>query len=151
MGSLGQAQWSTLLAVTSLMLPTVVIIWRLAATLNLLQLGEEEAHYLGVDVRTVQRILLVCSALLVAAAVAISGVIGFIGLVVPHVIRMWLSADHRAVIPGSVLAGAFLLLVADTLARTLVAPAEMPVGLLTSMLGAPWFLWLIFRRGGQHD
>lgn len=151
MGSLGQAQWSTLLAVTSLMLPTVLIIWRLAATLNLLQLGEEEAHYLGVDVRTVQRILLVCSALLVAAAVAISGVIGFIGLVVPHVIRMWLSADHRAVIPGSVLAGAFLLLVADTLARTLVAPAEMPVGLLTSMLGAPWFLWLIFRRGGQHD
>lgn len=151
MGSLGQAQWSTLLAVTSLMLPTVVIIWRLAATLNLLQLGEEEAHYLGVNVRTVQRILLVCSALLVAAAVAISGVIGFIGLVVPHVIRMGLSADHRAVIPGSVLAGAFLLLVADTLARTLVAPAEMPVGLLTSMLGAPWFLWLIFRRGGQHD
>ncbi|MBM3070823.1 iron ABC transporter permease [Enterobacter sp. RHBSTW-00994] len=150
MGSLGQAQWSTLLAVTSLMVPTVWIIWRLAATLNLLQLGEEEAHYLGVDVRVVQRILLLCSALLVAAAVAVSGVIGFVGLVVPHLMRMWLGADHRAVIPGSVLAGAFLLLVADTVARTLVAPAEMPVGLLTSLLGAPWFLWLIFRRGGQH-
>ncbi|MGT8855693.1 FecCD family ABC transporter permease [Enterobacter sp. 186315] len=150
MGSLGQAQWSTLLAVTSLMVPTVWVIWRLATALNLLQLGEEEAHYLGVDVKGVQRILLLCSALLVAAAVAVSGVIGFIGLVVPHLMRMWLGADHRAVVPGSVLAGAALLLVADTVARTLVAPAEMPVGLLTSILGAPWFLWLIFRRGGQH-
>ncbi|HIC2035228.1 iron ABC transporter permease [Enterobacter soli] len=150
MGSLGQAQWSTILAVTSLMVPTVWIIWRLATALNLLQLGEEEAHYLGVDVKVVQRVLLLCSALLVAAAVAVSGVIGFVGLVVPHLMRMWLGADHRAVIPGSVLAGAFLLLIADTVARTLVAPAEMPVGLLTSILGAPWFLWLIFRRGGQH-
>ncbi|WP_347116017.1 iron ABC transporter permease [Leclercia sp. S52] len=150
MGSLGQAQWSTLLAVTSLMIPTVLVIWRQASALNLLQLGEEEAHYLGIDVRIVQRVLLLCSALLVAAAVAVSGVIGFIGLVVPHLMRMWLGSDHRAVIPGSVLAGAFLLLIADTAARTLVAPAEMPVGLLTSILGAPWFLWLIFRRGGQH-
>ncbi|MBJ8742084.1 iron ABC transporter permease [Citrobacter sp. FDAARGOS_156] len=150
MGSLGSAQWSTLLAVTSLMLPTVLVIWRLAAALNLLQLGEEEAHYLGVDVRMIQRILLLCSALLVAAAVAVSGVIGFIGLVVPHLMRMWLGSDHRAVIPGSVLAGAFLLLIADTLARTAVAPAEMPVGLLTSLLGAPWFLWLIFRQRGAH-
>lgn len=150
MGSLGSAQWSTLLAVTSLMLPTVLVIWRLAAALNLLQLGEEEAHYLGVDVRMIQRILLLCSALLVAAAVAVSGVIGFIGLVVPHLMRMWLGSDHRAVIPGSVLAGAFLLLIADTLSRTAVAPAEMPVGLLTSLLGAPWFLWLIFRQRGAH-
>ena len=150
MGSLGQAQWSTLLAVTSLMVPAVLIIWRLAGPLNLLQLGDEEAHYLGVDVARVQRILLLCSALLVAAAVAISGVIGFVGLVVPHLMRMWLGADHRAAIPASVLAGALLLLAADTLARTLVTPAEMPVGLLTSLLGAPWFLWLIFRRGGAH-
>lgn len=149
MGSLGSAQWSTLLAAASLMIPTVMIIWRLSGALNLLQLGDEEAHYLGVDVHAVQRILLLCSALLVASAVAVSGVIGFIGLVVPHLIRMWLGADHRAVIPGSVLAGAALLLVADTLARTIVAPAEMPVGLLTSLLGAPWFLWLIFRRGAH--
>lgn len=150
MGSLGQAQWSTLLAVTSLMVPTALVIWRMANALNVLQLGDEEAHYLGVDVAVVQRILLLCSALLVAAAVAVSGVIGFVGLVVPHLMRMWLGADHRAAIPGSVLAGASLLLVADTAARTLVAPAEMPVGLLTSLLGAPWFLWVIFHRGGQH-
>lgn len=145
MGSLGQAQWPTLLVCASLLIPASALAWRLAKPLNLLQLGDEEAHYLGVDVRQVQRRLLMCSALLVAAAVAVSGVIGFIGLVVPHLLRMWLGADHRAVVPGSVLAGALLLLVADTLARTLVAPAEMPVGLLTSLLGAPWFLWLIFR------
>lgn len=147
MGSLGQAQWSTLLVSASLMVPATVALWRLAQPLNLLQLGDEEAHYLGVNVRQIQRWLLLGSALLVAAAVAVSGVIGFIGLVVPHLLRMWLGADHRATIPGSVLGGAILLLLADTAARTLVSPAEMPVGLLTSLLGAPWFLWLIFRQG----
>ncbi|WP_049060840.1 FecCD family ABC transporter permease, partial [Klebsiella aerogenes] len=146
MGSLGQAEWPTLLVATSLIIPASIAVWRMATRLNLLQLGDEEAHYLGVNVRALQRLLLLCSAVLVAAAVAISGVIGFIGLVVPHLMRLWLGADHRGLIPGSLLAGAILLLIADTLAHTVAAPAEMPVGLLTSLLGAPWFLWLIFRR-----
>ena len=146
MGSLGQAEWPTLLVAASLIIPASIAVWRMATRLNLLQLGDEEAHYLGVNVRALQRLLLLCSAVLIAAAVAISGVIGFIGLVVPHLMRMWLGADHRGLIPGSLLAGAILLLIADTLARTVAAPAEMPVGLLTSLLGAPWFLWLIFRR-----
>ncbi len=84
-----------------------------------------------------QRLLLVCSALLVATAVAISGIISFVGLVVPHLMRIWLGPDHRGLVPGSLLTGAGLLLIADTVARTAVAPAEMPVGLLTSLLGAP--------------
>ncbi|MDU5688043.1 MAG: iron ABC transporter permease [Kluyvera cryocrescens] len=146
MGSLGQAEWSTLIVAATLMVPASLVVWWLASRLNLLQLGDEEAHYLGVNVRLMQRILLLCSAVLVAAAVAISGVIGFIGLVVPHLMRMWLGPDHRGLVPGSLLAGAILLLIADTLARTVAAPAEMPVGLLTSVLGAPWFLWLIFRQ-----
>ena len=146
MGSLGQAQWPTLIVTATLILPAMLGIWRVAKQLNFLQLGEEEAHYLGVDVRRLQRRLLLCSALLVAASVAISGIIGFVGLVVPHLIRMVLGPDHQHQIPGSLLAGASLLLLADTAARTLVAPAEMPVGLLTSLLGAPWFLWLIFRQ-----
>ncbi len=146
MGSLGQAQWSTLLVATTLILPAAVAVWWVARQLNLLQLGDEEAHYLGVNVPQLQRVMLLCSALLVAAAVAISGIIGFIGLVVPHLMRMWLGADHRALVPGSLLAGAILLLIADTAARTVVVPAEMPVGLITSLLGAPWFLWLIFRQ-----
>ena len=146
MGSLGQAEWPTLLVATTLIIPAALAVWWMASHLNLLQLGDEEAHYLGVNVRALQRWLLLCSAVLVAAAVAISGVIGFIGLVVPHLMRLWLGPDHRGLIPGSLLAGAILLLLADTLARTVAAPAEMPVGLLTSLLGAPWFLWLVFRR-----
>ncbi|UAK20340.1 iron ABC transporter permease [Kluyvera sp. CRP] len=146
MGSLGQAEWPTLLVSATLIIPSSLVMWWMAARLNLLQLGDEEAHYLGVNVRVLQRVLLLCSAVLVAASVAISGVIGFIGLVVPHLMRMWLGPDHRGLIPGSLLAGAILLLIADTLARTIAAPAEMPVGLLTSLLGAPWFLWLIFRQ-----
>ena len=146
MGSLGQAEWPTLLVATTLIIPAALAVWWMASHLNLLQLGDEEAHYLGVNVRALQRWLLLCSAVLVAAAVAISGVIGFIGLVVPHLMRLWLGPDHRGLIPGSLLAGAILLLLADTLARTVAAPAEMPVGLLTSLLGAPWFLRLVFRR-----
>ncbi|MCX8957841.1 FecCD family ABC transporter permease [Erwinia psidii] len=150
MGSLGQAQWSTVLACAGLILPTMLVIQWQAGRLNLLQLGDEEAHYLGVDVRRTQRTLLILSALMVAAAVAVSGVIVFVGLVVPHLIRLWMGGDHRWLLPGSTLLGAILMLGADTLARTVVAPAEMPVGLLTSMLGAPWFLWLILRRQGDH-
>lgn len=146
MGSLGQTEWLTLGVAATLILPASVVIWRMAQPLNLLQLGEEEAHYLGVNVPVLQRLLLVCSALLVATAVAISGIISFVGLVVPHLMRIWLGPDHRGLVPGSLLTGAGLLLIADTVARTVVAPAEMPVGLLTSLLGAPWFLWLIFRQ-----
>jgi iron complex transport system permease protein len=147
MGTIGQAQWSTLIVAATLMLPSSLMVWRVSTQLNLLQLGDEEAHYLGVNVPVLQRILLLCSALLVASSVAICGIIGFIGLVVPHLMRLWLGADHRGLVPGSMLMGAILLLVADTVARTVVAPAEMPVGLITSFIGAPWFLWLIFKQG----
>ncbi|MGY3001808.1 ABC-type Fe3+-siderophore transport system permease subunit [Ewingella americana] len=99
------------------------------------------------NVRRTQLQLLLISALLVGVAVAVTGVIGFIGLVIPHLLRLRVGADHRWLLPGSALGGACLLLLADTLARTLVAPAEMPVGLLTSLIGGPYFLWLILRPG----
>ena len=150
MGSLGQAQWPTLLVASSFALPALFITACYARTLNLLQLGDEEAHYLGVNVKKKRQQLLLLSSLLVGAAVSVSGVIGFIGLVIPHLIRMTTGADHRWLIPCSTLAGACLLLVADTLARTLVQPAEMPVGLLTSLIGGPWFLWLILRSRSNH-
>ncbi|WP_159566211.1 FecCD family ABC transporter permease [Budvicia diplopodorum] len=151
MGSLGQAQWPTLAIAASLIVPTVIACLRLSRLLNLLQLGDEEAHYLGVNVESVKRRLLLLSALLVGTSVAMSGAIGFIGLVIPHLIRLQLGPDHRWLLPGSVLGGACLLLVADTLARTIAAPAEIPVGLLTSLIGGPYFLWLILRQtGGSH-
>ncbi|WKV52872.1 MULTISPECIES: iron ABC transporter permease [Dickeya] len=148
MGSMGQAQWVTVAAVASLVVPCVWWLQRLASPLNLLQLGDEEAHYLGVDVhRTRRRVVILC-AVLVAAAVSVSGVIAFVGLITPHLMRLLLGADHRWLLPGSSLGGALLLLLADTLSRTVVVPAEMPVGLLTCLIGGPWFLWLILRR--QH-
>jgi len=146
MGSLSQAQWPMLAVCAAFILPALLLTQRRARHLNLLQLGEEDAHYMGLDVRRTQRQLLTLSALLVGAAVSVSGIIGFVGLVVPHVMRFCLGSDHRWMLPGSALAGAILLLLADTLARTLVAPAEMPVGLLTSLLGGPWFLWQILRQ-----
>ena len=146
MGSLSQAQWPVLAVCAAFILPALLLTQRRARHLNLLQLGEEDAHYMGLDVRRTQRQLLTLSALLVGAAVSVSGIIGFVGLVVPHVMRFCLGSDHRWMLPGSALAGAILLLLADTLARTLVVPAEMPVGLLTSLLGGPWFLWQILRQ-----
>ncbi|ATZ96592.1 MULTISPECIES: iron ABC transporter permease [Dickeya] len=148
MGSMGQAQWVTVAAVASLVVPCVWWLQRLASPLNLLQLGDEEAHYLGVDVRRTRRRVVILCAVLVAAAVSVSGVIAFVGLITPHLMRLLLGADHRWLLPGATLGGALLLLLADTLARTLVVPAEMPVGLLTCLIGGPWFLWLILRR--QH-
>lgn len=146
MGSLTGAQWPSLLVSALLIVPALLLVQTRARRLNLLQLGEEDAHYMGVDVKRTQRQLLVLSALLVGTAVAVSGIIGFVGLVVPHVMRFCLGSDHRWLLPGAALAGAILLLLADTLARTVVIPAEMPVGLLTSLLGGPWFLWQILRQ-----
>ncbi|HCX00242.1 MAG TPA: iron ABC transporter, partial [Pantoea sp.] len=134
MGSMSQAQWPMLAVCAAFILPSLLLTLLRARHLNLLQLGEEDAHYMGIDVRRTQRQLLVLSALLVGAAVSVSGIIGFVGLVVPHMMRFCLGSDHRWMLPGSALAGAILLLLADTLARTIVVPAEMPVGLLTSLL-----------------
>lgn len=151
MGSLSQAQWPSLLVCALLILPGLLLLQTRARQLNLLQLGDEDAHYMGLDVKRSQRQLLVLSALLVGTAVSVSGIIGFVGLVVPHVMRFCLGSDHRWLLPGSALAGAILLLLADTLARTVVIPAEMPVGLLTSLIGGPWFLWLILRQQRGMD
>ncbi|WP_323632294.1 iron ABC transporter permease [Pectobacterium carotovorum] len=151
MGSLGQAQWPMLLVASTLVIPATIATLYYAHRLNVLQLGDEEAHYLGVNVKRTKYTLLLLSSLLVGVAVAVSGVIGFIGLIIPHLMRMHLGADHRWLIPGSILGGACLLLFADTLARTLLSPAEMPVGLLSSLIGGPYFLWLIVQHKGRDN
>lgn len=148
LGSLGQAQWPLVLTAASLIIPAGLTSLFAARQLNLLQLGEEEAHYLGVNVKRTKLLLLLLSALLVGVAVSVSGIIAFLGLLVPHLIRLQIGADHRWLIPGSALGGACLLLLADTIARTAVSPTEMPVGLLTNLIGGPYFLWLILRYKG---
>lgn len=151
MGSLGQAQWHPLVVVSCLIVPAATYAFTLASALNLLQLGEEEAHYLGVNVKRLKKLLIVLGAMLVGASVAVSGAIGFIGLVIPHLVRFRFGADHRWVLPASAVCGAILLLLADTLARTIIAPAELPVGMLTSFLGAPYFLWLVIKYKEGRD
>lgn len=146
MGSLGQAQWSNLLAAAIFIVPATLACLKFSRQLDILQLSEEDAHYAGVAVQQTRRRLLILNALLVGSAVAVSGIIGFVGLVVPHWVRKLFGSQHRWVLSGSALCGGFLLLLADTLARTLVNPAEIPVGLLTSLVGAPWFFWLIFKN-----
>src|SRR5690606_30023568 len=115
--------------------------------LNALLLGESEARHLGIDVRRLQRTVIVCVALGMGVCVAAVGTIAFIGLVVPHMVRMLTGPDHRYVLPLSATFGAVLLVLADTFARTVVAPTELPVGLVTAFIGAPVFISLLRRRG----
>ncbi|MEH6525531.1 MAG: iron ABC transporter permease [Sneathiella sp.] len=146
MGSLGGALWPSVIVASTIVLPASFILIRSARELNLLLLGENEARYLGVDEDKLKRRIIIATALTVGAGIAVSGIIGFVGLVVPHLVRLLLGPDHRLLIPSSAILGASLLLVADTLARTIVAPSEMPVGILTSLIGGPFFLWLLVKQ-----
>jgi len=114
--------------------------------LNLLQFGDEQASQLGLDTRRAKIIIIVAASLVTAAAVSFAGIIGFVGLIIPHVIRIFWGADYRRLIPLSILAGASALLLADVLARVVIAPQELPVGIVTALAGAPFFLWVL-RRG----
>jgi iron complex transport system permease protein len=145
LGSLGRATWDNLPPAALLMCASSLLMLRLSSALNVYLLGEREAVHLGVNVQAMKRQVIVLSALGVGAAVALSGLIGFVGLAAPHIIRLFVGADHRAVLPGSALLGAALILFADLIARTAVAPAELPIGVLTSLLGGPFFVWLLGR------
>ena len=131
-----------------LVIPAIVILWRLGPRLDALALGEAEAGHLGVDVPSLTRVVSVIFALLTAVAVATAGVIAFLALMVPSLIRGWVGQSHRSVVVGSALLGAALLVVADVLARSLFAPVELSVGVITTVVGAPFFLWLLLRDRG---
>lgn len=145
LGGLGGALWETVLAATPPILIVLVLAPRLGFYLNLFALGEAEARHLGVNVEWIKRAAVLMAALATGAAVALTGPIGFIGLIVPHMVRLTIGPDHRWLIPACAFGGATLLILADLLARTLAAPAEIPVGLFTSFAGGPFFLALILR------
>jgi iron complex transport system permease protein len=125
---------------------TIGAVYTTAADLNLLMAGEQEALHLGVDVARVKLVVYLGASVLTGMAVAVSGVIGYVGLLVPHLIRMIFGSDYRLLIPTTALGGAIVVVLADTLARTLVAPIELPVGAMTAMVGAPMFIYLLRRR-----
>ncbi len=146
MGSLAYGTWSEILVLVVLIgLPAVLCLSR-ARVLNALLMGENVANHLGFDVHRDKRWLLGLSAMMVGSGVAVAGMIGFIGLVVPHVLRLLIGPDHRALLPLSAIAGGLLLLIADTLARTWMAPSDIPVGLVMALIGGPVFLLLLLKQ-----
>ena len=146
MGSLTARRWEHVQMVWPQILVGLLLLQLFSRDLNLILQGEENAKYLGVDVDRVKKVLLLLSAMLAAAAVSVSGIIGFVGLIVPHVMRILVGPDHRKLFPASILGGAILLVWADVLARNIIAPAEVPIGIITSVLGCPFFLILLARR-----
>jgi len=146
LGSLNGASYARLWPLLPVCLGVALWLPRRATALNALLLGESEARHLGFEVERLKRELVLCVALGVGAAVAAAGMIGFVGLVVPHLVRLLTGPDHRRLLPAAALAGATLLLLADLAARLLLAPAELPIGTLTALLGAPFFLYLLRRE-----
>ena len=145
LGSLGGASWSKVGVIAGPILIMIATVPFLARGLNALALGEAEAFHLGISVQRIKALAILLVALAVGASVASAGMIGFIGIVVPHLIRLIVGPDHRLLLPFSALAGGGLLLAADILARSLAAPAEVPIGIITAAIGAPFFLWLLLR------
>lgn len=145
MGSLSGSDWRTVGMVTLYSLPAALVLVALARPLNLLAIGEETAGYLGADVERVKRVAYVLASLLTAAGVAATGVIGFVGLIVPHSVRLMVGADYRVLLPLSFLAGGLFLGVTDIVARTILQPAEVPIGVITAFVGVPLFLLLLRR------
>ena len=155
MGSLASADWQTngLLLCTTML--GVLFFWTQFRTLNLMLLGDESAITLGTDLHRWMILYLIVSSLMVGFAVYAAGVIGFVGLIIPHIVRMLFGTDHKKLVPLCTLLGALFLLWADVLCRTMLERTELPIGILTSMIGAPVFIWLMVRKkygfGGKES
>lgn len=145
-GSLGKAGWAEIAVAAPLLLVPLLLLPRDAQALNALLLGEAEAGHLGVDVERLKRRVTLLVVLAAGAAVALAGIVAFIGLIVPHLVRLWAGPDHRVVLPASALLGALLLTLADAGARLLLSPTELPIGILTALVGGPFFFALLLRR-----
>jgi iron complex transport system permease protein len=149
MGSLAGATWGKIALSAVTLIGLFYFFYKKAMSLNALLLGESEAKHLGIPVQKLKRQLILLTAVGVGVTVSVSGMIGFIGLVIPHLGRMLSGPDHRTLLPLSALLGALLMIAADMFARVAVAPAELPVGIVTAIIGAPFFLYLLFQQKGK--
>ena len=145
MGSFGGITWLLLIPASFVIITSLLLLIPSSRNLDLIQLGEPEAYRLGVDVKKLKYKIIISCAAAVGASVSLSGMIGFVGLVVPPLVRLFGGVNHNYLLPGSAFVGAALMITADMLSRTIIQPAELPVGLITSAIGSPFFLWLIFR------
>jgi iron complex transport system permease protein len=146
MGALWTSSWTNIAILTPAFFISFSVLLVFSRDLNALLLGEEPAHHLGIDVEMIKRMILLTASLLAGVAVAFAGTIGFVGLIIPHISRILFGPDHRILLPSSALMGAIFLVWSDTLARTVIAPAEVPVGIITAFFGAPFFLFLLRSR-----
>lgn len=146
LGSLGGASWKSVMALLPFVAIPVIILPFMGKSLNAFALGEAQARHMGVNTGMVKIAVIVLATMAVGASVAISGIIGFVGLIIPHIIRMAFTADNRLLIPASAILGAAVLTLADLISRTIVAPAELPLGIITALLGSPVFIYIILSR-----
>jgi len=146
-GGLSGRGWSEFLPTFIFILAGIIIAVFLSKEFNVLSLGNELSVSLGLNTKKLQNISIAISSILAAAAVSVAGIISFVGLIVPNISKLLLGSDHRYSIPGSILLGSVFLLISDTIARTIISPSEIPVGIVTSFIGAPVFIWLIIRKG----
>ncbi|MDD5339228.1 MAG: iron chelate uptake ABC transporter family permease subunit, partial [Dehalococcoidales bacterium] len=146
MGSFSGAQWSEVLVVLPYVVVGTTVIVIFARMLNVMQLDEEQAQQLGVNVETLKIILLAAATLITAASVSFVGTIGFVGIIIPHTVRLIWGADHRYLLPLSIMTGAIFMILTDLISRTVMAPTEIPIGVITAICGAPFFLYLLRRR-----
>lgn len=149
MGGFTSASWSNFIILAPVVTTLVIISGFFMRDLNIISLGDERAAQLGVQVDRVKKILLVLASLIAAAAVSMSGIIGFVGLITPHILRLFVGPDHKILYPTSAIAGGIVLLMSDTLARTVLIPREIPVGIITSIVGVPFFLYLLVKSKRQ--
>jgi iron complex transport system permease protein len=144
-----QNGWTSILAILPFIIVGVGVLLVSGHALNLLQFGDDQAQQLGLNVTRTRTIILIAASLVTATAVSFSGIIGFIGLIVPHLMRMWIGGDYRRLLPLSLISGAAALLIADVISRVVLAPQEIPVGIVTALAGAPFFLWILRRSKNQ--
>lgn len=149
-GSFGYVGWQTTMLIVIPVLITCLVILLYARDLNVILLGDEQAKQLGLNVKNLKRFMIVVVSILASVCVAFTGIIGFVGLVVPHVARLLVGGDHRMLLPASMVLGGILMLLADIASRTLAAPAELPVGAIVAMVGAPFFLFLMVKQGKKY-
>ena len=146
MGSFSYVEWADIWAILPLICFGTVATYVYARELNILALGEETAQHLGVEVEKAKKVLLIFGSLITAAAVSISGLIGFIGLIIPHMTRIVIGPDHRILLPTSIIVGATFLVICDAVARVIISPVELPVGVITALAGGPFFIYLLRKK-----
>src|SRR5574341_176590 len=149
LGGVSLSSWNVVLALVPYLAVGLTVLTLSGSALNLLQFGDDQAAQMGLDVKRAKVIIITAASFVTAAAVSFAGIIGFVGLIIPHIVRIWWGADYRRIIPLSILGGASALLFADILARIVIAPQELPLGIITALAGAPFFLWVLQRAKNQ--